>query len=291
MNSPLFSILIANYNNGKYLLEAVESIVNQTYLNWQIIIVDDYSTDNSSEIYKQFATEKRIKVYFNEQNQGCGYTKWRCAELATGELCGYLDPDDALTPDALEIMVAEHEKNPNASVVCSRYYLCNDAMKIIQESGIRNKNIKSYLTEAVHAPETFAAFKTKLYRASKGLNPTYKRAIDQDLYYLLEEQGEMRFIDNLLYKYRFRSDSLSHGDYKAMYWRVVAAQDAALRRGLRPEDVVDKIFNDVFTAENEKYEKVKNSSYYKLGFKLIHPVERTWRRIKKKVLKIFPKLV
>ena len=52
-NQPLFSVLIANYNNGKYLMDAIESVRRQTYTNWEIILVDDSSTDNSCELYNE----------------------------------------------------------------------------------------------------------------------------------------------------------------------------------------------------------------------------------------------
>ena len=109
MDQPLFSILIANYNNGHYLMEAVESVRQQTYSNWEIILVDDGSTDNSHELYKQLVEQdSRIHIFFNEENKGCGYTKRRCAELANGEICGFLDLDDTLLPEALETHIAMH---------------------------------------------------------------------------------------------------------------------------------------------------------------------------------------
>ena len=92
MNQPLFSVLITNYNNGRYLQEAIDSVLAQTYTNWEIILVDDKSTDNSFEIYEKYKDDGRFKIYYNEVNMGCGYTKHRCAELASGELCGFLDP-------------------------------------------------------------------------------------------------------------------------------------------------------------------------------------------------------
>ncbi len=72
---PLFSVLIANYNDGKYLQEAIESIFAQTYDNWEIIIVDDGSTDNSRDIYDKYKEDRRFHIFFNERNMGCGYTK------------------------------------------------------------------------------------------------------------------------------------------------------------------------------------------------------------------------
>ena len=62
--TPLFSVLIANYNNGKYLQEAVDSVLAQTYTNWEIIIVDDKSTDNSAEVYNQYKDDSRFHIYY-----------------------------------------------------------------------------------------------------------------------------------------------------------------------------------------------------------------------------------
>ena len=109
MNSALFSVLIANYNNGQYLQDAIDSILCQTYTDWEVVIVDDGSTDNSKEIYRQYEQNSRFHIVYNEQNRGCGYTKWRCVEEAHGEICGFLDPDDVLMSDALEKMEKVHD--------------------------------------------------------------------------------------------------------------------------------------------------------------------------------------
>ena len=69
------SILIANYNNGRYLMDAIDSIRHQSYHNWEIVIVDDHSTDNSVDIYKKLEGDDRIHIFFNSDNMGCGYTK------------------------------------------------------------------------------------------------------------------------------------------------------------------------------------------------------------------------
>jgi glycosyltransferase involved in cell wall biosynthesis len=61
----LISVLIANYNNGQYLKEAVDSVLIQTYKNWEIIILDDCSNNNSKEVYGLYDQNSRIKVYFN----------------------------------------------------------------------------------------------------------------------------------------------------------------------------------------------------------------------------------
>lgn len=106
----MFSVLISNYNNSQYLQGAIDSVFAQTYNDWEIIIVDDGSTDESQKIYEKYREDNRIHIYYNEQNRGCTYTKWRCIEECKGELFGFLDADDTLMPDALECMVNEHKK-------------------------------------------------------------------------------------------------------------------------------------------------------------------------------------
>src|SRR5690348_14143366 len=104
--SLLFSLLIANYNNGRFFKDCHDSIIAQTYNNWEAIIIDDGSTDHSVEVIKNITgKDARFKFYRNDKNYGCGYTKRRCVELATGDVCAFLDPDDALLPEALEQMV------------------------------------------------------------------------------------------------------------------------------------------------------------------------------------------
>src|SRR5690348_4514160 len=101
-----FSILIANYNNGKYFKDCYDSIIAQSYNNWEAIIIDDKSTDNSIELINRLIRlDPRFKLIENDKNYGCGYTKRRCVELSSGEVCGFLDPDDALENEALEVMV------------------------------------------------------------------------------------------------------------------------------------------------------------------------------------------
>ena len=94
-----FSLLIANYNNGHFFEDCYYSIIPQTYTNWEVIIVDDKSTDNSVAIIKEFIKgDKRFKLFLNSENKGCGYTKNKCAYKSQGEILGFLDPDDGLFP-------------------------------------------------------------------------------------------------------------------------------------------------------------------------------------------------
>lgn len=253
---PLFSILIANYNNGEYLMDAINSVRQQTYTNWEIIIVDDCSTDNSREVYQALEQDPQIRIYYNEQNRGCGYTKRRCAELAQGELCGFLDPDDALLPEALEVMVKAHAEHREVSLVHSKWVMCDEQMNALYEATGKRQCPEG--TDYLHYNRgiitAFAAFKNALYKNTEGINAAFKRAVDQDLYYKLEEEGATFFVDQVLYKYREHADciSLNNNVYKADYWHFRAIEDACVRRGI-PSDA-ELIVSDLLKSYVGRYQ-------------------------------------
>ena len=243
MTNILFSILIANYNNGRYLKEAVQSVFDQTYTNWEIIIVDDGSTDCSKEIYRELQSDSRIHIYFNEENKGCGYTKRRCVELANGELCGFLDPDDALVNNALELMVKAHSENLHVSLVGSCYWVCDENMNKLWQSQQRKiEEGKSWLTGVNHPPIHFSSYKKRLYHLTDGIDSDIKRAVDLDLYLKLEEIGELLFLPDVTYFYRQHTNQIStKGDIISLYWQCYVITTACKRRGLDASVVVNNL--------------------------------------------------
>lgn len=266
----LFSILIANFNNGYFFKDCYESILNQTYQNWEVIIVDDCSTDDSVEIIKTLTqNDQRFFLNVSAKNEGCGYTKRRCAALARGEILGFLDSDDVLIPTALESMVGEHKKNPEASIISSQYEVMDVKMKKIREEnhGSEIPENQSYLTHGMGAITHFATFKKEAYINSGGINPDMKRAVDQDLYYKLEEQGRHVHINEILYRYRIHQNniSLNKNLYKARHWHFIAKVAAYKRR--------KKSYPHIPNFSRSQYKRLK-STYYLYRFKRIKDSKR-----------------
>ncbi|MFM7683756.1 MAG: glycosyltransferase family 2 protein [Bacteroidota bacterium] len=113
---PLVSVLMTAYNREKYIAEAIESVLTSTYTNFELIIVDDCSKDRTVEIAKSYeALDIRIKVYLNEQNLGDYPNRNKAASYAQGKYLKYLDSDDTMSPDCLEIMVNGMEANPGCA--------------------------------------------------------------------------------------------------------------------------------------------------------------------------------
>lgn len=255
---PLFSVLVANYNNGTYLQEAIDSVLAQTYDNWEVVLVDDKSTDESLAIYGKYATDKRFKIYHNDANRGCGYTKRRCAELAAGELCGFLDPDDALMPEALETMVEAHAEHPECSLIYSTCYRYPGGSK----EGLETWDFIGPIPEGSDfivwrktLVSHFVSFKRAAYLKSVGIDPTLKAAVDRDLYYNLEEQGKLLHIPVPLYYYRTNNAaSISIGSARAKntaYYSCIKSELNAICRRIgtplyrRNEDLYRKYMRKI----------------------------------------------
>ena len=98
------SIITPNYNSSKYLNETIQSVLNQTFQDWEWLITDDCSTDNSVEILGK-QSDPRIKVFKAEKNGGAGHARNISLENATGRFITFLDADDFWEPNFLEAMV------------------------------------------------------------------------------------------------------------------------------------------------------------------------------------------
>jgi len=115
INKPLVSILMTAYNREKYIAEAIESVIASSYQNWELIIVDDCSTDKTVEIIKHFeAQDNRIKVYINDKNLGDYPNRNVAASYGRGKYLKYVDSDNVIYEHGLEIMVKFMGKFPNA---------------------------------------------------------------------------------------------------------------------------------------------------------------------------------
>jgi glycosyltransferase involved in cell wall biosynthesis len=112
---PLVSVLMTAYNRETYIAEAIESVLASTYKNFELIIVDDRSKDNTVQIIEDFLKkDSRIKLFINEKNLGDYANRNKAAEYATGKYLKYLDSDDAIFDWGLRYCVEEMEKFPNA---------------------------------------------------------------------------------------------------------------------------------------------------------------------------------
>ena len=101
MEEELVSIIMPSYNTGKFIKETINSVISQTYSNWELIIVDDCSTDNTDEILKNI-NDDRIIYLKNEKNSGAAVSRNKALREAKGRWMAFLDSDDLWVPQKLE---------------------------------------------------------------------------------------------------------------------------------------------------------------------------------------------
>lgn len=108
--NDLVSIIMPSYNTENFIVDTINSVLNQTYKNWELIIVDDCSTDNTMDIFKQF-NDDRIKICQNEKNSGAAISRNKALMKAKGKWIAFLDSDDLWFPDKLEKQIKFMEDN------------------------------------------------------------------------------------------------------------------------------------------------------------------------------------
>lgn len=263
----LFSILVAHYNNYEYFKDFYESAIAQTYQNFEIIIVDDASTDDSlSKIRELTATDRRVKIYENDQNRGVGFTKRRCVELSSGEICGFIDPDDAVTPDALMISINKYREHPEIAATYSQIMLCDN--KLVPQNifsktrKVRNGN--PYFFNINNEISHFFTFKRTAYNKTAGINAELSASVDFDLYLKIYEVGPIIYIPKPLYFYRLHSQGISQDQSKKQKthanWNKMLLDTCKRRNiskiGTTPINQDSEIAKIIFQRENTLLKRV-----------------------------------
>lgn len=130
MSQELVSVIMPTFNAGKYLASSIESVLNQTYANLELLITDDCSSDDTHSILEQFAKQdKRVKVEYLTENSGPGVARNHSIERAQGRYIAFCDCDDRWMPDKLEKQIA-HMTRKDCALCSSSYLICDDENEV-----------------------------------------------------------------------------------------------------------------------------------------------------------------
>lgn len=221
MPVPLVSVLMPVYNGEKFLKEAIESILNQTFSNFEFIIIDDCSTDRSAEIILSYA-DNRIKYFKNEKNAGITSTLNRGIELAAATYIARMDADDISHPERLQKQYGYLEANKNCALVSSRANVVNEKKEIIYTDTTPSE---FYYFKLVFTSPFFHSsvmyLKDRVIEAGK-----YSEAYAEDfeLFWQLSRRYLFYNIPEVLLDYRVSDTSLFHGSKKREYADAVHEQ-------------------------------------------------------------------
>jgi len=217
MNMPLVSIITPCYNAQAYIAEAIESVLAQTYEHWEMLIVDDASTDKSREIIQSYAEkDSRIKLIMNEQNRGTARSRNRAIEQARGEYIALLDSDDVWLSNKLEVQITLMDSE--VVFVCfSAYFIMNVNSQTI---GCYSSFEKVSYVDLLKTSSIGTL--TMIYNAKK-LGKFYFHQVGHEDYVMkLEMLKKVDFaygIEEPLARYRIGGHSLSRNKLKAAKWQ------------------------------------------------------------------------
>jgi len=242
-DKPLVSIIMLLYNNVQYLKSAVESVMAQTYKNWELVINDDRSTDGAYELALVLAKrDKRIRVSRNDKNMGTVKNRKQTYSLTKGELVCHLDNDDMLERWALEEMVNAFSQQPLTMLLYSDIVQIGkkNEVELYSASPTYDKN-----TLHQHGWRHFGMYRRLVMKYIDGYNDKLVSACeDGDLFMQIAEKFPIRRLEKPLYLYRNHGENNSHKNLKCQtcpsnpdcnYIRVWAASLNYDQRTLEPK--------------------------------------------------------
>ena len=242
------SVVTASYNYQDYIKETIQSVLDQTYNDWELIIVDDCSTDNSVDVIKSF-NDERIKLFINEKNLGLAQTVKRGVEYATGEWIVFLESDDLITPDNIEKKVQIIKKYSNLNLIFNDCEFFGDKNKVkdfsiaLKKTRIllKNKNypIKMFYNFYLKINKifTFSSVMAKREDLLKiSYNPPIDSLLDWWLWVQLAYIGNFYYIPEKLTKWRLHKNSY-----------IESSNNISL----------NKIHNEMYYRMFKKYKKIK----------------------------------
>ena len=209
----LVSIIMPSYNTARFIEETVQSVLCQTYTNWELIIVDDCSTDNTDEVVSKF-DDNRIKYIKNEKNSGAAVSRNRALREAKGKWIAFLDSDDIWLPEKLELQIEFMKKN-------NYYFSYTGYCEIDEQSqplGVSVTGPKK-ITKTGMYNYCWPGCLTVMYDAEKiGLVQIedIKKNNDYAMWLKACHKADCYLLDKELARYRKRSGSISNHSYTAL---------------------------------------------------------------------------
>ena len=219
LSSPAISIIMPNFNGERFIAQAVKSVLGQTFTNWELIIIDDFSTDSSAEIITKFLCDPRIRLIKNPYNQGVAAARNIGIKHAEGQYISFLDSDDIWEAEKLQ---KQYDLLNASDFWCSH----TDFVEISEEGEIlRSRSSPKIITRSNLLLHNYIGNLSGLYDANF-LGKHFQKPLmheDYDMWLeILRKTDSIKPIGNLA-SYRVRSNSLSSNKIKSLvgHYRVL----------------------------------------------------------------------
>ncbi len=212
---PLVSVLMPVFNSRNFIEQAVNSILKQTYHNFEFIIINDASTDGTQEFLRQLK-DRRIKLFFNSKHKGVTNSLNIALTKASGKYIARMDADDISYPTRLQEQVEFLSQHPNIGLVGSWARQINNLHQIVNEIKypVDFKSIEQTLSYKNPFLHSSVMFKRELYIKYGGYDPKLDGAEDYDLWLRYIKHAQMLNLPKILIEYRTSTHSVSYVDLK-----------------------------------------------------------------------------
>jgi glycosyltransferase involved in cell wall biosynthesis len=202
-NQPFISVLMAVHNTARFLPQAIESVLAETYSNYEFLIYDDVSTDDSPRIIEHYAgRDKRIQTHWGKQKAPClaPILKYLVSQ-SRGEYFTIPDSDDICLPDRLQCLVNSAVENPSSSIVFGRHRMVDEkCVKTLQVFGEPVWPFKYFMAGFVSAGASLIS--RRCYDMTDGFDEDIRWSADRDLVHKMLEQSPFSYVNNVVYIYR-----------------------------------------------------------------------------------------
>jgi glycosyltransferase involved in cell wall biosynthesis len=277
---PIFTIVMACHNAGAYIDQAIASVLAQTFADWELIIVDDASHDDSLSCIKN-ASQKdpRIKYIQNEINLGPSIARNSAAHIATGEWLSILDADDVYLPEKLEKQY-EIILNSKADIVLvgSGCYHIDHTGRRLQDYNYSNKSMplkRALLSMRSFPPHSSLIYRKEAFLAVGGFNSNFIRSQDYDLWLRLINFGSFAAYSKPLIEYRVHSSNISNSSCTLAFTQVEYGIAATVCQLIRNGGFVDPSRTDheswfefvTFVADQVRQSGYKDFVFWKKNIK------------------------
>lgn len=260
MEKGLVSIIVPSYNQGPYLAEALDSVLVQTYANWECIVVDDGSQDNTAEVAKSYCAKDSRIQYVYQENSGVSAARNNGVAHSKGVYILPLDGDDKIAPEFLELTLKEIVKDRNIRVVYTD----------VQYFGARNDiyRLPDFSLEQLLGMNVMcitSLFRREDFDKTGGFNTNMKEGFeDWDFWLSMFQDGEGTAvkIPKVLFYYRRKPVSRNNSaskmkiDFRRRVWE-------------NHKEMFSKVYPD--PTLTEVFKRYANSREYKLGYIILHP--------------------
>ncbi len=210
---PEVSIILPNYNSFKFIDNTIKSILNQSFTNWKLIIIDDCSNEKTKKVLKKYLTYKKIKIFWLKKNRGAGYCRNFAIKKSSSKYLAFIDSDDIWTRNKLKNQLNFMKKN-NYLFTYTNYETFGKKKKVI--SAPRKSNFLDFIHNTSICTSTMI-IKRHIAQSVKFTNTK----ICEDYFYKCKILKKTKFaycLNQILTKYQIRDNSLQDNYFKNFYW-------------------------------------------------------------------------